>query len=77
MVERLNPRERKAFEAMSMCPHRFELLGNMGLGVGKSTLDGLVARGFAQQGISPRQPPLPGWAITDAGKQALYGSPST
>jgi len=73
MGENLNPRERKALEAMSMCPYRFELLGKMGLGVGKGTLNGLVVRGLAEEGISPRQSPSLGWAITEAGKQALYG----
>jgi hypothetical protein len=73
MVEQLNYRERQALERMDICIYRFELLGKFGRGVGEGTLDGLVARGLAEKGDSPRQPGQPGWAITDAGKQALRG----
>lgn len=71
MDEKLSARERKALETMDLCWYRFEIVGK--LPVGKITLDRVVERGLAEIGPSPRQPGVMGWAITEAGRRALYG----
>lgn len=71
MTDALNARQRKALETMDLCWYQFEIIGK--LPVGKVTLATLVERGFAEVGPSPRQPGTSGWAITEAGRRALYG----
>lgn len=68
----LNDKERRALEVMDICPYQYELLGKFPRGVGRGTLDGLVARDLAEVGPSPRQQSAEGWAITEAGKHALH-----
>ena len=67
----LSGRERKALMAMSYCHYKYELKGQLGLGVGAKTLEALVQRGLAKIGPSPRQPGQMGYAITPAGQAAL------
>jgi hypothetical protein len=64
----LTSRERKALETMWLCPYEFELLGKFSTGIGRGTLDGLVAKGLAEVGPSPRQPGQTGWRITPEGR---------
>lgn len=70
----LNSRERKALQAMDACTYQYELKEQMGAEVGRRTLKGLLDRGFAVMGPSPRQPGQMGYAITDEGRKALNQS---
>jgi hypothetical protein len=79
-VRMLNNRERKALLAMSNCHYEYELRGRLGSGVGQATIDGLIRRGFAKVGPSPRQRGQIGYAITEQGRTVLdesYSSSST
>jgi hypothetical protein len=69
---RLNDREKKALQAMEHCMHGYAMPGEM-VGVGKATLDELVRRGFAVTGPS-RHTGVTGYALTDAGREALIAS---
>lgn len=70
-MTQLNSRERQALETMDLCPYRFEVKGKFSAGVGSTTLAGLVERGLAEVGESPRHKGAMGWAITEAGRAAL------
>jgi hypothetical protein len=72
-LNRLNRREQKALEAIDRSRHEYVMLGEMGRDVGRGTIDGLIARGFAVTGPS-RYPPDIGYAMTAAGRAALNAS---
>jgi hypothetical protein len=69
---RLNPREKKALDAMVDCMHKYVMPGEI-VDVGKVTLDALVRRGFAVTGPS-RQRGVTGYAITARGREAWKAS---
>jgi DNA-binding PadR family transcriptional regulator len=68
-MTRLNTRQRHALSTMMSCPHRYEMAGTFRYGIGRGTLDGLVDAGLAERG--PDRQGNVGYAITDAGREAL------
>lgn len=76
MSDKPNVRERRALEGMAACTYGFELRKNLGP-AGSATLLGLCERGWAKCGVCPVSPDSNGWAITDAGREALKACASS
>ena len=69
-MTKLTPTQMRALERLSSSQHQAEPAGAFGRGIGKGTLDGLVALGLADYGTD-RHGGV-GYLITPAGSEA-YG----
>ena len=68
-MTKLTPTQMRALERLWSSQHQAEPLGAFGRGIGKGTLDGLVALGLAEYGTD-RYGDV-GYRITPAGSEAF------